>query len=171
MFLIYCSQFRAVSVSRWSSENPCWNLVRGHSSTMCWMVYFFVPHYTKGVFTNVPMKQHFIAFAMAGSKAVLHHNDFSFLIQNNIKFCNFCENIRPFNSTSTLVIIMSKAWINATATRSLPLRNSWKLISRSLIEAKDHQLPYYAQLNFYDNDEVIRAIQRSIQPNHQMNSG
>jgi hypothetical protein len=27
MFLICCSQFRASSVSRWSLEKPCWNLV------------------------------------------------------------------------------------------------------------------------------------------------
>jgi hypothetical protein len=37
MFLICCSQFIASSVSRCSLEKPCWNLVRGHSSTMCWM--------------------------------------------------------------------------------------------------------------------------------------
>jgi hypothetical protein len=40
MFLICCNEFRASSVSRWSLEKPCWSLVRGHSSTMCWMVSF-----------------------------------------------------------------------------------------------------------------------------------
>jgi hypothetical protein len=44
-------------------------LVKGYSSTMCWMVSF--PHRIhKRVFTNVPVKQHIIAFAMAGSKAI-----------------------------------------------------------------------------------------------------
>jgi hypothetical protein len=48
MFLICCSQFRASSVSRCSLEKPCWNLVRGHSSTMCWMVSFSAPHSQEG---------------------------------------------------------------------------------------------------------------------------
>jgi hypothetical protein len=48
MFLICCSQFRASSVSRCSLEKPCWNLVRGHSSKMCWMVSFSAPHSQEG---------------------------------------------------------------------------------------------------------------------------
>jgi hypothetical protein len=39
MFLICCRQLRAFSVSILSSEKPCWHLVRGHCSTMCWFLF------------------------------------------------------------------------------------------------------------------------------------
>jgi hypothetical protein len=32
--------------------------------------FFFCTAFTRGVFMNVPVKQHMIAFAMAGSKAI-----------------------------------------------------------------------------------------------------
>jgi hypothetical protein len=32
--------------------------------------FFFCPEFTGRVFTNVPAKQHLIAFAMAGTKAI-----------------------------------------------------------------------------------------------------
>jgi hypothetical protein len=32
--------------------------------------FFFCSAFTRGVFTNVPVKQYIIAFAMAGSKAI-----------------------------------------------------------------------------------------------------
>jgi hypothetical protein len=32
--------------------------------------FFFCTAFTRGVFTNVPVKQHIIAFAMAGSEAI-----------------------------------------------------------------------------------------------------
>jgi hypothetical protein len=36
------------SPNRCCLEKPCWNLVRGHSSTICWMVSFSAPHSQEG---------------------------------------------------------------------------------------------------------------------------
>jgi hypothetical protein len=36
--------------------------------------FFFCIAFTRGVFTNVPVKQHIIAFAMTGSKAIIKMN-------------------------------------------------------------------------------------------------